>query len=58
MRVRRAVSASRQFRRVDQVGLRQQDLVGETHLALGFLVLVQLRHAVARIDHRDHGVKQ
>ena len=50
------ICASRSLQRldfivVDQVGLRQQDAVGEAHLLLRLLELVELLRRVLGVDH-------
>ena len=55
-----ALQAARQRGHVlftDEVGFRQQQLVGKAHLPLGFLVFIELLHGMAGIDHRDDGVE-
>ena len=41
-----------------EIGLRQQDAVGESHLLLRLVELVELLRRVLRVDHGDHAVEQ
>src|SRR5258708_2722781 len=43
---------------VDEVGLGDEDAVGESHLAARLVVLVELLVRVLRVDHGEHAVEQ
>jgi hypothetical protein len=43
--------------RGDQVGLVQEDDVGERHLLHGLVARVEVLRSVLRVDHRDDGVE-
>ena len=47
-----------QFLRVDEIGLRQQDAVGEADLVLGLDLGIQRLVAVLGVNDRDHAVEQ